>query len=241
MVRKIPARAISSDTCWKPFTYASCPCIEFCQVLLTLIEKFIMLLRSRSCTHHLHMLLLYWKYAKTCLSFLSNRYSMLHMWSPFLMFLQKRHGLCKSMKKIWTHEGPSEKRKKWAHEGSGIEKRSHVLKIKVRERSFMLRSILKVYHLFHTHAHIDLWVWHFSPWIQDLTLQYMQCKYAFISFPTRAWHKLLKVGRERHCCDVPWWEFIHHWVIQEYHLRSTCDLCFYSKKLQKLQVTKMQK
>ena len=43
-------------------------CVEFCQVLLTLVKRFIMLPRSRSCTCYICVLLLHWKYAKTCFS-----------------------------------------------------------------------------------------------------------------------------------------------------------------------------
>jgi hypothetical protein len=45
------------------------------------------------------------------------------------------------------------------------------------------RIIVLVYHFPHT-AHLDLRVWHFSPWILDLTLQYMQRKYAILFIPT---------------------------------------------------------
>ena len=49
--------------------YISCLlCVEFCQILLTLVERFIMLPRSRSRTCHIYVLLLHWKYAKTCFS-----------------------------------------------------------------------------------------------------------------------------------------------------------------------------
>ena len=41
-------------------------CVEFGQVLLTPVERFTMLPRSRSRTHHIHMLLLHWEYTKTC-------------------------------------------------------------------------------------------------------------------------------------------------------------------------------
>ena len=48
-------------------------CVVFYQVLLTLIERFIMLPRLRSRTHHIYVLLLHWKYAKTCLPFISTQ------------------------------------------------------------------------------------------------------------------------------------------------------------------------
>ena len=35
--------------------YAACSCIEFCKALLMPNERFVMLLKSRSCTHHPHM------------------------------------------------------------------------------------------------------------------------------------------------------------------------------------------
>ena len=47
------------------------------------------------------------------------------------------------------------------------------------------RSII----IFHTLAHLDLGLWHSSPWIHVLTLQYMQCKYALLFVPTWAPHK----------------------------------------------------
>jgi len=43
--------------------------------------------------------------------------------------------------------------------------------------------------MFHTHAHLDLGLWHFSPWIFVLTLQHTQCKYAIMFIPTWAPHK----------------------------------------------------
>ena len=43
-------------------------CVEFSQVLLTLVERFIMLPRLKSRTRHIYVLLLYCKYAKTCFS-----------------------------------------------------------------------------------------------------------------------------------------------------------------------------
>ena len=43
-------------------------CVEFYQVLLTLVERCIMFPRLRSRTRHIYVLLLYWKYAKTCFS-----------------------------------------------------------------------------------------------------------------------------------------------------------------------------
>ena len=57
----------------------------------------------------------------------------------------------------------------------------------------------------HTHAHINLRVWHFSPWILVLTLQYMQCKYVLIFIPTWAPHKLLEVGKKKAKSLMPWW------------------------------------
>ena len=46
--------------------YATYFCIEFCQVLLTLIEEIIIPPRSRSRTRQIYKLLLHWEYAKTC-------------------------------------------------------------------------------------------------------------------------------------------------------------------------------
>ena len=47
-------------------------------------------------------------------------------------------------------------------------------------------------YIFHTHAHLDLRVWHFSPWILILTLQCIQWKYVFIFILTWAPHKLFR-------------------------------------------------
>jgi hypothetical protein len=42
-----------------PLIYAACFCIEFSQALLMPYERFVMLLKSRSRTHHPHMLYSY--------------------------------------------------------------------------------------------------------------------------------------------------------------------------------------
>ena len=159
---------------------------------------------------------------------------------------KKRGHMKVPKKKIWTHASPKHLiEKKDEHmKAHVLEKRdSHVLKIKVRERSLMLRSIEKqTYHLFpHT----------CTSWSKSMTFLSLDPRFDFIIyaiqvclyiFPYLSTHKLLAVGRKRHCYDVPWWESIHHWVILEYHLRSTCELCFISKKtFQKLQVSEIQK
>ena len=100
----------------KIFNISCLLCVEFCQVLLILVKRFIMLPTSRSHTRHIYVLLLHWEYAKTC--FLSApKYSaptlgedknmfVRFYWnkcSKFLIiFLSKvccknRHGLCKSI------------------------------------------------------------------------------------------------------------------------------------------------
>ena len=56
----------------KTFHIGCLLCVEFCKVLLTLVKRFIIFPRSRSRTRHIYMLLLYWKYAKTCSSSTSN-------------------------------------------------------------------------------------------------------------------------------------------------------------------------
>jgi hypothetical protein len=55
----IPTKAICDHTCSKPSIYATCYCFEFDQTLATLVEKFIMLTRSRSCTHHVYVMFLH--------------------------------------------------------------------------------------------------------------------------------------------------------------------------------------
>ena len=111
-------------------------CVEFSQVLLTLVERFIMLPRSKSRTRHIYMLLLYWKYAKICFSSTSkcsaptlgedkNMFVRFYQnkCSKFLIIFlskvccKKRHELCKN-KKRWTQKrskvkkGEKEKKKK---------------------------------------------------------------------------------------------------------------------------------
>jgi hypothetical protein len=50
--------------------------------------------------------------------------------------------------------------------------------------------------MFYTYAHLDLRLWHFSPWIRALTLQYMQCIYATSFILPKAPHMPLEVGSE---------------------------------------------
>ena len=73
------------------------------------------------------------------------------------MWFRKKHGLYKSLKKIWAHEGPCTKRKNDEHMKAHVLKKrnSHVLKIKIkeRERSFMLKEYNNSLPL-STHMHI---------------------------------------------------------------------------------------
>jgi hypothetical protein len=92
-------------------------------------------------------------------------------------------------KKIGTHEGSKvlKKMSKWRLIYKKIIKMndSHVSWQKVERDYIYKRSIVLVLvHIFHTHAHLDLRVWHFSPRILDLTLQYMQYKYDASFIPT---------------------------------------------------------
>jgi hypothetical protein len=50
--------------------------------------------------------------------------------------------------------------------------------IYVKEHSRIRLATIYIHQTFHTHAHLDLIVWHFSLWIHCLTLQYIHCKYA---------------------------------------------------------------
>ena len=105
-------------------------CVKFCQVFLTLVERFIMLPRLRSRTRHIYVLLLYWKYAKTCFSSTSkcsalalgedkNMFARLYQnkCSKFLIIFlskvccKKRHGLCENIKR-WTQKRSKVKREK---------------------------------------------------------------------------------------------------------------------------------
>jgi hypothetical protein len=76
-----------------------------------------------------------------------------------MWFRRRDMGYAKSLKeKIWTHEGPSTKRKNDEHMKAHVLKNikdSHVLKIKTRkrERSFMLKEY-SVNLPFSTHMHI---------------------------------------------------------------------------------------
>ena len=78
-LQKFKINSLSPQWCWisyqsrilvslKTFHIRCLLCVEFCQVLLILVERFIMFPRSRSRTCHIYVLLLYWKYAKTCSS-----------------------------------------------------------------------------------------------------------------------------------------------------------------------------
>ena len=78
-LQKFKINSLSPKWCWisyqshilvslKTFHISCLLFVEFCQVLLTLVERFIMLPRSKSHTRHIYVLLLYWKYAKICFS-----------------------------------------------------------------------------------------------------------------------------------------------------------------------------
>ena len=85
----------------------------------------------------------------------------------------------------------------------------------------------------HTHAHLDLRVWHFSPWILVLTLQYMQYKYILIFIPTWAPHKPLEVGKKKAKLFMPWWGSKNKTYIEwfESTTRGEGKLCFVFKIL----------
>ena len=76
-LQKFKINSLSPQWCWifyqshilvllKTFHISCLLFVEFYQVLLILVERFIMLPRSKSRTRHICVLLLYWKYAKTC-------------------------------------------------------------------------------------------------------------------------------------------------------------------------------
>ena len=105
-------------------------CVEFCQVLLTLVKRFIMLPRSRSRTHLIYMLLLHQKYAKTCFSSTlkcsaptlgedKNMFARLYQnkCSKFLIiflskvYCKKTHGLYKNIKRQTQKRSKVKKKK----------------------------------------------------------------------------------------------------------------------------------
>ena len=106
----------------KTFHISCLFCVEFCQDSLTLIERFIMLLRSRSRTRYICVLLLHWEYVKTWFPSISkcsaptlgedkNMFARFYQnkCSKFLLIpllkisiAEKRYGLCKSKVKKWT-------------------------------------------------------------------------------------------------------------------------------------------
>ena len=125
--KKFKVNSLSVQWCWisyqshilvslKIFHISCLLFVEFCQVLLTLVERFIMLLRSKSRTRHIYVLLLNWKYAKICFSS-TSKYSAPKLGEDknmFVMFYQnkcskfliiflskvcckKRHELCKNI------------------------------------------------------------------------------------------------------------------------------------------------
>jgi hypothetical protein len=159
-------------------------CIELCQPLLALVEKFIMLPRSRTRTHHIYMLLLHWKYATTCLLLLLNT-PKFAVWS-LSKYLAKETWTMQRYWKQWTCESPSIEKKICVEKGDqkiAMSQNNHKL-----ERD-LVGSTIKFIIIFHTHAHLDLRAWNFSPWTLVLTLQYMQCKYAYMFIPTWAPNK----------------------------------------------------
>ena len=95
------------------------------------------------------------------------------------------------------------------------------------------RIRLATIYIFHTHAHLDLKVWHFSPWILVLTLQYMQYKYVFIFIPTWAPHKLLEIGKKKAKSSMPCWESKYTTYTEwfESTTKGEGKLCFVFKNL----------
>jgi hypothetical protein len=79
----------------------------------------------------------------------------------------------------------------------------NIFKFQTRETCYKEHSRIKTVTIYiHRHAHLDLRIWHFSPKILILTLQYMQCKYVLTFIPTWAPHKILEVGKKKasHWC-----------------------------------------
>ena len=78
LLQKFKINSLSPRWCWisyqghmlslKTFHISCLFCVEFCQDSLTLVERFIILPRSRSRTRYIYVLLLHWKYAKTWFS-----------------------------------------------------------------------------------------------------------------------------------------------------------------------------
>ena len=109
-------------------------------------------------------------------------------------------------------------------------------KFQTRETCFKEHSRIRldtIYIYIHTYAHLDLRVWHFSPWILVLTLQYMQCKYVFICISTWAPHKLLEVDKKKAKSSMPWWvsknTIYTEWF--ERTIKGEGKLCFVFKTL----------
>ena len=109
MVR-FPTKAKYHVTCWKPSTYATCLPFELCQTLLTRVENFIMLSRSRS--HRLPPNICYTSTLEVSKNMPSYFYQIiLHVFKHnlSLSFSQMRHQLYKNIEKrekMWTHERP---------------------------------------------------------------------------------------------------------------------------------------
>ena len=112
---------------------------------------------------------------------------------------KKRHGLCKSYS--WKKE--EKVLKKWTSVRD-IENNGYLdarLKKKMNKICFKEHSRIRIttIYIFHTHAHLDLRVWHFSPWILVLTLQYIQCKNVCMIHPylssTKAFRSKQKEGK----------------------------------------------
>ena len=119
-------------------------CVEFCKVLLTLVDRFIMLPRSRSHTYHIHILLLHSKYAKIYHPFPPNKCSIFQKCdlSLDIFLIDETNSYAKVKKWKW-----------WAHTSSWKkqEKMIAMSQNKKVEREIILRSIMfSIYHVPHT-------------------------------------------------------------------------------------------
>ena len=88
---EFPTKAICYHK--KTFHIGCLLCVEFCQVLLTLVKIFVMLPRLRSRTRLIYMLLLHWKYATTYSMFIHPLLDERHMLIPPLAIYIKKRGM----------------------------------------------------------------------------------------------------------------------------------------------------
>ena len=157
---------------WEPHTYATCSCIERCQIVCDLCEIRFILLRSRSRTLHIYSCwLLHWKFRKNMPLIhtkILHRFDMTLHVAKIIWAMQK-----KSRRKISMPRSLGKRKKK--------KKNSPYFKIKDRVMQKEVRVPSRK--IPHTCTSWSDCMICFLYWIRFLTLQNMLYKYASFSSP----------------------------------------------------------